>query len=128
MNRSQGKHLFPGRTFPQAAICPAAHKGGNLGNFAFRSRLHIPGKQQITALAASQRPQFNHIIGMLQHMHIMVHQNHRVAITQQAVNHIQEPFNVGRMQADTRLIEYVKYSCGFIAHSSGQLHALTLTS
>ena len=56
----------------------------------------------------------------------MVDHNNRIAIAKQIIHHTQQAFDIGRMEADRRLIEHIEHAGRAVAHGAGQLHPLPL--
>ena len=57
----------------------------------------------------------------------MIHQYHRVTVLDQIVHDAGQAHDVGRVQADGRLVQHVEHAGGAVADRAGQLHALALT-
>ena len=57
----------------------------------------------------------------------MIHQDDRIAIGHQVTHDPREPRDVGRVQADGRLVQHIEHTGGAVAHRPGQLHPLAFT-
>ena len=57
----------------------------------------------------------------------MVDNNHGVAVIHQIAHHAHQAVDIGRMQANRRLVQHIKHACRSIAHHASKLHALALT-
>ena len=67
------------------------------------------------------------IVGFRQYARIVVDNNHGVAVIHQIAHHAHQTVNIGRMQADRRLVQHIKHTRRSVAHHAGELHALALT-
>ena len=70
--------------------------------------------------------EFDHIVGMAQHLRVVVHEHHRVAVVHEVVHHAQQTLEVRGVHADRRFVEHVEYAGGLVAHRAGELHPLAL--
>ena len=63
---------------------------------------------------------------MREHLGIVVHEDHGIAVRHEVVHHAGQSLEIGRVQADGRLVQHIEYARGAVAHRAGQLHALAL--
>ena len=57
----------------------------------------------------------------------MIHQQDRIAVSNQIPHHIGQPHDIGRVQSDGRLVQHIEDTGCAVAHGSGQLHPLALS-
>ena len=76
------------------------------------------------ALAARQRPHLDHVVRVLQDLHVVVYQHHRVAVGDQAVHDVHQPFEVRRVQADAGLVQHIEHTRRLVSHRPRQLYPL----
>ncbi len=72
--------------------------------------LRRPVRHHVTAQPSRARPQIDHVIGALNRLGIVFHHQHRIAQIAQALERIEQPAVVSRMQADRRFIEHVQHA------------------
>ena len=87
---------------------------------------HSALRDHAAAVRSGARPHLDDPIGMAQHLRVMIHQHHGIAIGHQIVHHTHQSLQIVRMQADGRLVEHIEHPGRAVAHGAGQLHALTL--
>ena len=87
---------------------------------------HSALRNHTAAVRSGARPHLDDPIGMAQHLRVMVHQHHGIAIGHQIVHHAHQPLQVVGMQTDGRLVKHIEHPGRAVAHGAGQLHALTL--
>ena len=78
------------------------------------------------AVGAGAGPHLDQMVRRTQHLHVVVHGDHRVAVGEQVVDDREQPVDVHGVQPDARLVEHVEHPGGAVAHGPGQLHALAL--
>ena len=81
----------------------------------------------IAAACSSNGTHLNQIVGFRQYARIVVDNNHGVAVIHQIAHHAHQAVDIGRMQANRRLVQHIKHACRSIAHHASKLHALALT-
>ena len=57
----------------------------------------------------------------------MVDNNHGVAVIHQIAHYAHQAVDIGRMQANRRLVQHIKHARRSVAHHAGELHTLALT-
>ena len=57
----------------------------------------------------------------------MIDNNHGVAVIHQIAHYAHQAVDIGRMQADRRLVQHIQHTRRSVAHHAGKLHALALT-
>ena len=67
------------------------------------------------------------VVGFRQYARIVVDNDHGVAVIHQIAHHAYQAVDIGRMQANRRLVQHIKHTRRSIAHHAGELHALALT-
>ena len=80
----------------------------------------------MTALRACFGTHFDDPIGFFQNLCVVIDQNHGIAVRYQIVYHTGQPHNVGGVQSDGRLVQYIENARRAVAHGAGKLHTLTL--
>ncbi len=85
-----------------------------------------PLRDHAAAAGTRLRPHLDHPVGMPQNAGIVIDQHHRVAVRYQIIHHAGQPLDIGRMQADRRLIQHVEHTGCAVAHGAGKLHTLPL--
>ena len=91
--------------------------------------LHIidrPFPENPSAAGSRFGSHFNHPVRCLQDLRIMIHQNHRISVCQKIRHDRFQPFDIRRMKADGRFIQYIQHAGGAVSHRPGQLHPLPL--
>ena len=78
------------------------------------------------ALCAGLRPHLNDPVGFVQDLRVVIDENDGIAVRHQVVHHSGEAHDVGRVQADGRLIQHIEHAGRAVAHGAGQLHPLPL--
>ncbi len=86
-----------------------------------------PLRDDPPAVSARARPHLHEPVCGGQDARVVVHHDHRVAVGEQIAHHLDEPVDVGGVQADGRLVQHVQHAGGSVAHGAGQLHALALS-
>ena len=81
----------------------------------------------IAAACSGDGAHLDQVVGFRQYARIVVDNNHGVAITHQIAHYAHQAVDIGRVQADRRLVQYIKHTCRSITHHAGKLHALALT-
>ena len=66
------------------------------------------------------------MVGVTEHPHVVVHEHHGVTVVQEVIYHTEQALDVGRVQADGRLVKHVEHAVRAVAHGAGELHALAL--
>ena len=66
------------------------------------------------------------MIRAAEYPHVVVHEHHGVTVVQEVVHHTEQALDVGRVQADGRLVKHVEHAVRTVAHGAGELHALAL--
>lgn len=92
-------------------------------NFFWRSRA-----DNRAAPGATFRPQVDDPVGGLDDIQIMFNDHYGIALVAQAVKYLQQEFDVVKMQAGRRFIEYVQGPARVaLGKLQGQLYPLCLT-
>ena len=81
----------------------------------------------ITAVCSGNGAHLDEIVGFRQYARIVVDNNHGVAVIHQIAHHTHQAVDIGRMQADRRLVQHIEHACRSVAHHASKLHALALT-
>ena len=81
----------------------------------------------VTAARSGNGAHLDQIVGFRQHTCIVVDNNHGVAVIHQIAHHAHQAVDIGRMQADRRLVQHIKHARRSVAHHAGKLHTLALT-
>ena len=81
----------------------------------------------IAAARSGNGAHLDQIVGFRQHARVVVDNNHGVAVAYQVAHNANQAIDIGRMQADRRLVQHIKHTCRSITHHAGKLHALALT-
>ena len=77
----------------------------------------------IAAACSSNGTHLNQIVGFRQYARIVVDNNHGVAIIHQIAHYAHQAVDIGRVQTDRRLVQYIEHARRSVA---GELDALTL--
>ncbi len=88
---------------------------------------HSPAGYHTSAVGSGAGPHLDDPSRMIQYLWIMVDQSHGIAVGHKIVHHSCKTFDIGRVKPDRGLVEHIKHAGGAVSHSSGELHALTLT-
>ena len=81
----------------------------------------------IAAACSGNGAHLDQIVGFRQYARVVVDNNHGVAVIHQIAHHAHQAVDIGRMQADRRLVQHIKHARRPVAHHAGKLHALALT-
>ena len=81
----------------------------------------------VAAACSGNGAHLDQIISLRQHARVVVDNNHGVAVIHQIAHHAYQAVDIGRMQADRRLVQHIKHACRSVAHHASKLHALALT-
>ena len=81
----------------------------------------------IAAACSGNGTHLDQIVGFRQYARIVVNNNHGVAVIHQISHHAYQAVDIGRMQADRRLVQHIKHACRSVTHHASKLHALALT-
>ena len=81
----------------------------------------------IAAACSGNGAHLNQIVGFRQYARIVVDNNHGVAVIHQIAHHAHQAVDIGRMQANRGLVQYIEHARRAIAHHAGELDALALT-
>ena len=95
-----------------------------------RIRLNLPYAacgNHAAALLSGLRAELDHIVGMPEHLRIVVHEHHRVAVVHEVIHHPQKPLEVRRVHSYRGFVEHVQYARGPVAHRAGELHSLAFS-
>ena len=55
----------------------------------------------------------------------MIHQQDRIAVSNQIPHYISQPHDIGGVQADGRFVQHIEDAGSAVAHRTGQLHPLS---
>ena len=102
-------------------------EGGNPGSRILCHLRNRPFGDDSSAAGTGFRPQLDKPVGLFQHIGVMVHQNHRIAVCEQIFHHAQKTLQVGGMKADGGLIQDIENAGGAVSHRPRQLHPLPLS-
>jgi len=81
------------------------------------------------ALVATLGAEVDEPVGGLQHIQVVLDDDHGIAVIDQPVQHLQQSLHVGVVEAGGRLVEEVQGTAGVAARKLGrELHALRLTA
>ena len=83
--------------------------------------------QQRAALCSRAGAELDEVIRAAQHLRVMVDEHDGVAVRDEIVHDADEPFDVGRMEADGWLVEHVEDARCVVAHGARELRALAFT-
>ena len=84
---------------------------GRVGGHGFGCAL----RNDLAAAMAAFRTKIYHPVGGLDHIQIMFNHHHCIAVVAQAVQHIQQGFNVMKMQAGGGFVEDIQRAPGVAA-------------
>ena len=124
MRPSAKRSLFPAgrQRGGRRAQKGSDHRLGVLLNF-----WHSALSDDVTTARTGFGAHLDDPIGLGQHLGVVIHQYHRVTVLDQIVHDAGQAHDVGRVQADGRLVQHVEHAGGAVADRAGQLHALALT-
>ena len=88
--------------------------------------LDRPLGDHLPSAGSGLRPHFHQMIGMEQHLGIVIHQHHRIAVSDQIIHDPGQSLQVIGMETNGWLIQDIEYSCGPVPYGPGQLHPLPL--
>ena len=103
-----------------------AQKRGDAAALRLFDLVHRASGNHITAACSGNGAHLDQIVGFRQHTCIVVDNNHGVAVIHQIAHHAYQTINIGRMQANRRLVQHIEHARRSVAHHAGELHALTL--
>ena len=96
-----------------------------IGRDLFRRALGDDRATAVTALGS----EIDDPVGGLDHVEVVLDHDHRVAMVAQAVQHLEQHFDVGEVQAGGGFVEDVERAPGVaLGEFGGELHALRLTA
>ena len=81
----------------------------------------------IAAARSGNGAHLDQIVGFRQHARVVIDNNHGVAVIHQIAHHANQTVNIGRMQADRRLVQHIKHTRRSVAHHASKLDALAFT-
>ena len=79
-------------------MCDALHAATSSG---------VPVDHHLAAGVPALRPEVDHVVGRLDHVEVVLDQQHRVAGVHQPVQRLEQPLDVREVQAGRRLVEDV---------------------
>ena len=88
--------------------------------------VHRASGNHITAACSGNGAHLDQIVGFCQHARIVIDNDHGVAVIYQIAHHAYQAVDIGRMQADRRLVQHIQHARRSVAHHAGELHALAL--
>ena len=88
--------------------------------------VHRTSGDHIAAACSGNGAHLDQIVGFRQHARVVVDNNHGVAVIHQITHHAHQAVDIGRMQADRRLVQHIEHARRSVAHHASELHALTL--
>ena len=95
---------------------------GGSGHLVDRAR-----REYISTGGSSSRAHLDEIIGLRKHTRVVIDNHHRVAVCNQIAHDAHQAVDIGRVQANRRLVQHIEHTRGAIAHHAGKLYALSLT-
>lgn len=122
----QRKHLLGRSPLPHLELA-AGQKWADLGTGVLLDLCQRALCNDLSALRACFGPQLDQPVCPGQHLGIVVHQDHGIAVCQQILHHTDQPLLIGRMQPDGWLVQHIQYPGGSVTHRPGQLHPLPLS-
>jgi len=82
-------------------------KPAGMRGFTLRDRLRRSRRDDFPAGVAAFRPKIDDVVGCLDHIQVMLNQEHRVSGVDEPVQGLEQPFHVGQVQAGRRLVENI---------------------
>ena len=117
MRPSAKRSLFPSPAGSAAAAGRRKrpdHRLGALLNFG-----HSALSDDVTTARTGFGAHLDDPIGLGQHLGVVIHQYHRVTVLDQIVHDAGQSHDVGRVQADGRLVQHVEHAGGAVAGPRG---------
>ena len=87
----------------------------------------VPLRQNVSAVRAGPGAHLHDPVGLREHLCVVVYEQDGIAVRHKIVHDGGQPHDVGRVQADRRLVEHIQHAGRAVAHRPRQLHALALT-
>ena len=109
------------------ALGLCAQKRGDAAALRLFDLVHRTSGDHITAARSGNGAHLDQIVGFRQYARVVVDNNHGVAVIHQIAHHAHQAVDIGRMQADRRLVQHIKHTRRSVAHHAGELHTLALT-
>ena len=81
--------------------------------------LDRPLGDHLPSAGSGLRPHFHQMIGMEQHLGIVIHQHHRIAVSDQIIHNPCQSNDIYRVESNGRLVQYIEDTCGSVSHGSG---------
>ena len=109
------------------ALGLCAQKRGDAAALRLFDLVHRTCSDHFTAARSGNGAHLDQIVGFRQYARVVVDNNHGVAVIHQIAHHAHQAVDIGRMQADRRLVQHIKHTRRSVAHHAGELHTLALT-
>ena len=127
-DRPQRKHLFARHRRAQPLFLRAgAKERPDQRTTVGRQRGYGALRQNAPAVRAGPGAHLHDPVGLRKHLCVVVDEQDGIAVRHKIVHDGGQPHDVGRVQADRRLVEHIQHAGRAVAHRPRQLHALALT-
>ena len=129
------RHLNRAEVKQVRLVRPRAHLHGRFtGQECADFRLRVSRNRvdralcdHIAAVFSGLRSHLDEPVRVLEDFRVVIHQHDRVAVRDQIAHNTAQTLDIGRMQANGRLIEHIQHAGRAVAHRTRQLHALAFS-
>ena len=109
------------------ALGLCAQKRGDAAALRLFDLVYRTSGDHIAAACSGNGTHLDQIVGIRQYARIVVDNNHGVTVIHQISHHAYQAIDIGRMQADRRLVQHIEHTRRSVAHHASKLDALALT-
>ena len=126
VNRSLRKHLFR-RAAPPDRGHISGQERTDTGGFVFLDLRNRPLSDDFPAVRSGLGPHLHYPVRLGENLHVMIHQDHRVAVADQIVHHRLQADDVGGVKTYGGLVQHIEDAGGPVSHRPGKLEPLALS-